>query len=171
MSADSTPPDFRAFTRWVARRFGSQALKLQVPEHLLAAARAARDAAQTADATTSARANMEVLELLAAASTDEAGVLPELTTPLGFRVTLAFDGVRDDPATTIGVLVRCPPSLLNNMKTQTPYLWSGDARYQLGQFDVDGKAFGTLPTQVRITVSDFMQGKVKLEVPGLRAAD
>jgi hypothetical protein len=35
------------------------------------------------------------------------------------------------------------------------YLWYGSTRFELGQFDADGKALGTLPAGIEITLSDF----------------
>ncbi len=172
MSTDSLPPDFRAFTRWVAVSFGARVKKCQPSEHLLAAARAARDEARsTMHAAGPTRGPIEVLQLLAAASTDDAYGLPELTTPRGFRVVIAFDGAVGDSETSIGVLITCPPLLTNQVMSQTPYLWAGEERFAIGQFDADGKAYGTLPARAQITLSDFMLGKVKLEEPGPSADD
>jgi hypothetical protein len=48
---------------------------------------------------------------------------------------------------------------------KTVYLWSGNQRFELGEFDVEGKAIGTLPGGIEITASDFASGNVKLETP------
>jgi hypothetical protein len=141
-------------------------------EVLLSAARAARDehlcaveAAAAAPLVKDPRNNIEVLQLLAAASTDESTRPPALTTARGFRVTLAYDeGERPDNS-SICVLVQSPPELLRYVQNETAYLWNGTERFELGQFDADGKAIGTLPAGVQISVSDFASGKVKLEEP------
>jgi hypothetical protein len=48
---------------------------------------------------------------------------------------------------------------------QTAFLWNGSQRFELGQFDADGKAIGTLPAGIEITMSDFAAGHIKLEEP------
>jgi hypothetical protein len=179
MTSDSTPPDFQAFTRWVASRFAVRAENRKPPENLVAAARAARDA--TLSATRAAQPNLstsgggrrqiEILQLLAAASMDEGSRLPELSTPRGFRVTLAYDERLGAIGSSIGVLVQCPPNLIEQVQGQTAYLWNGDERLVLGQFDSDGKAIGTLPVGTEITLSDFKSGKVKLEESDLATDD
>jgi hypothetical protein len=63
------------------------------------------------------------------------------------------------------VLVHCPVELISALEGRTAYLWYGEERFELGQFDAEGKAVGELPAGVEITASDFAQGKVKLEEP------
>jgi hypothetical protein len=125
-------------------------------EALITAARGARYAAPR---------HVETLQLLAAA--DRSGVArpPELTTARGFRVTLAYDDGPDGESSSICVLVRCPSELIGRIKGETAYLWNGTERFELGQFDADGKAIGTLPAGIQITLSDFSSGRVKLDEP------
>lgn len=161
------PPDFDALTRWVAARGKAAApaqARAQAPQALLDAARAARDAMR-ASVRLENPGNIEVLELLAAASRDEESTLPEMTTARGFRVSLVYDeGLAADSA-SICVLVQCPPQLKERLFGKTVHLWNGAQRIELGQFDADGKAIGTLPAGLEITVSDFARGQVKLEEP------
>jgi hypothetical protein len=56
--------------------------------------------------------------------------------------------------------------LIGQVQGQVAYLWNGTKRFELGQFDIDGKAIGTLPAGMQITLSDFATGNVKLEAPG-----
>ena len=63
------------------------------------------------------------------------------------------------------MLVQCPPEKVSQVQGSTAYLWNGSERFELGQFDADGKAIGTLPVGVQISISDFALGKVKLEEP------
>jgi hypothetical protein len=51
------------------------------------------------------------------------------------------------------------------IESGTAYLWYGTERFELGQFDGDGKAIGALPAGIEISASDFAQGRVKLEEP------
>jgi hypothetical protein len=44
-------------------------------------------------------------------------------------------------------------------------LWKDEERFELGQFDAEGKAIGTLPAGVEMSAADFTQGKVKLQAP------
>jgi hypothetical protein len=173
MPNERQPADFRAFARWLANRENTLPAAPEVTDPLVAAARRARD--EFARATQSARplqprsvaagGTMEVLELLAAASTDPSAQPPEMLTPRGFRVTLAFDeGTASDRA-SICVLVRCPPEMIEYVQGKSAYLWSGTSRFELGQFDVDGKAIGTLPAGIEITLADFATGGVQLEAP------
>ena len=87
-------------------------------------------------------------------------------TAKGFRVTLAYDDGTAAEQPSICVLVQCPPDQVAQVQGQTAYLWSGSERFELGQFDADGKAIGTLPAGIQITLSDFTAGTVKLEAPG-----
>jgi hypothetical protein len=106
-----------------------------------------------------------VLFLLAAADKAESSQLPEITTPRGFRVMLAYDDADGAGPASIGVLVRCPMEMTAALEGKTVYLWYGAERFELGEFDGEGKAIGALPAGVEISASDFSQGKVKLEEP------
>jgi hypothetical protein len=177
MSAEKSHPEFSAFTRWLASNGRANApfpaadsVRL---EQLLAAARAARDhVLQTQELSrppaipsTRTRGHMEVLQLLAAADKSKTSRPPELTTARGFRVTLAYEEGGDAAEASICVLVRCPPELVAAVQGESAFLWSGAERFELGQFDSEGKAIGTLPAGIEISLSDFAQGKVKLEEP------
>jgi hypothetical protein len=166
MSRKSTPPDFDAFAAWLARQDRPSITKLPDDrrEKLLAAARAARDLTLEHDRAAAPAGHVEVLQLLAAADESPARP-PELRTARGFRVTLAYDESGDPAQTSICVLVHCPAELTGRLQGETVYLWSGAQRVELGQFDADGKAIGTLPAGIEISLSDFAQGKVKLEEP------
>jgi hypothetical protein len=176
MSPNSAPPDFKEFARWVKARVDAAPVNFRATEELLAAARAARDDALGAhhsdlSSSPAGRHNVEVLQLLAAASSDDNARPPELMTAKGFRVTLAYDDASSASASSICVLVQCPVELIAQMQGQTAYLWSGTERFELGQFDVDGKAIGTLPAGIEIKLSDFAAGNVKLEAPGSSTDD
>jgi len=174
MSEPFTPPRFDEFLRWLAHR---EALPGTGPPPdryttLLAAARLARDETlraredQTPGYSSNMGAHLEVLHLLAAASSEEsASRPPELTTARGFRVTLSYDDGASAGDSTICVLVRCPPELIGQLSGQSAFLWNGTERFELGQFDAEGKAIGTLPAGIEIALSDFTQGRVKLEEP------
>jgi hypothetical protein len=164
MSSKSPPPDFGEFARWVRYKVDVAPVDSQPNQRLLFAARAARDQAVQARSSTSA--SVEVLQLLAAASTDEPSRPPELMTSKGFRVTLAYDDGSTAKQPSICVLVQCPLDLVTQVQGQTAYLWNGSERFELGQFDADGKAIGTLPAGIEITLTDFATGNVKLEAPG-----
>ncbi len=58
--------------------------------------------------------------------------------------------------------------MIAQVQGKTVYLWNGTARFELGQFDADGKALGTLPAGIEITLADFTNGRVQLEAPGSR---
>jgi hypothetical protein len=171
MSRKPSSPEFSAFTAWLAREVGASASKEAAdPEGpryppLLAAARAARDETSSRAMTRAPVGHLEVLELLAAAEKSESSRPPELRTARGFRVTLAYDESGRPSVSSICVLVHCPPELIASVQGQTAYLWSGTERFELGQFDAEGKAIGTLPAGIEISLSDFTQGKVKLEEP------
>lgn len=109
--------------------------------------------------------HFEVLQLLAAADKSDSARPPELVTARGFRVTLAYDEGTAPDASSICVLVRCPPELIGTVQGETAFLWNGAQRFELGQFDLEGKAIGTLPAGIEISLSDFAMGKVKLEEP------
>jgi hypothetical protein len=140
-------------------------------EKLLPAARVARDHAVSVRSSAPGLGNFEDLLLLAAASTDETSRPPELMTAKGFRVTLAYDDGGSAKQPSICVLVQCPLELIQQVQGQSAYLWNGSERFELGQFDADGKAIGTLPAGIEITLSDFTTGNVKLEAPGSSSND
>jgi hypothetical protein len=172
MENDRPAPDFSHFARWLAARQRAVPVLREPTERILAAARKARDdvaASRTPNLLTPGSAArpsiVEVLKLLAAASTDSDSQPPELLTPRGFRVTLAYDEESSVGPASICVLVRCPPQMIEQVQGKTVYLWSGAVRFELGQFDADGKALGTLPAGIAITLSDFAKGIVKLEAP------
>jgi hypothetical protein len=172
MSNELKLPDFDHFTRWLARRGATPPNTDRYPD-LLSAARAARDefllakeaAAPPASASATARGHLEVLQLLAAADHADSSRPPEVTTARGFRVTLAYEEGEGLESSSICVLVRCPPALIESVQGQTAYLWNGKERFELGQFDAEGKAIGTLPAGIQISMSDFAMGNVKLEEP------
>jgi hypothetical protein len=175
MENDRPAPDFNDFARWIAARQAAVPEFREPTEYLLAAARKARDAVaanQTAHlpipGSATGPTRVEVLTLLAAASTDSNAPPPELMTPRGFRVMLAYEEASSLTRASICVLVRCPPQMIEQVQGKTVYLWSGTARFELGQFDADGKALGTLPAGIEITLSDFAKGIVQLEAPSGR---
>jgi hypothetical protein len=178
MPVSATPPDLQEFNRWLARKADASAASTEAYQRLLSAARAARDEAIS---TTTAAGKLsqlvprcrsvEVLQLLAAATAataataDDSARPPELTTARGFRVTLAYDdGAKQDKA-SICVLVVSPPELIQEMQGQTAFLWNGSDRFELGEFDSEGKAIGTLPTGIEISLSDLTTGRVKFDGP------
>jgi hypothetical protein len=165
-------PTFDHFSRWLKQRLERPAAAEHF-ETLAAAAREAREEFARAEGTArrSARPNaspqgpLEVLQLLAAADKSESSRPPEMTTARGFHVTLAYDEGSGSEAPSICVLVKCPPELIPGILGQTAYLWNGTDRFELGQFDAEGKAIGILPSGIEISLSDFAQGRVKLEEP------
>ena len=172
MENERPAPDFSDFARWIAARQGAAPQLCEPTEKMLEAARKARDdlaASQISHLLTPGSASeppiVEVLRLLAAASADSNSQPPELMTPRGFRVTLAYEEESSARRASICVLVRCPPQMIEQVQGKTVYLWNGAARFELGQFDADGKALGTLPAGIEITLSDFARGIVKLEAP------
>lgn len=172
MSHEPKLPNFNQFSRWLASRISRAELKAGRYEELQSAALAARDEfiearreAALQSEGPQAEGSFEVLQLLAAADRD-AALPPEITTPRGFRITLAYEEGSGTDSSSIGVLVNCPPQLIGEVEGKTAYLWSGSERFELGQFDAEGKAIGTLPAGIEISAADFAQGKVKLETPG-----
>jgi hypothetical protein len=163
MSHESKLPDFDEFSRWLASRLSQQSLSAEHFARLRAAARDARDEFVLAQRPASP-GSFEVLQLLAAADHD-AALPPEITTPRGFRVSLAYDEGNGEEGASIGVLVTSPPDMIADVWGKTVYLWSGNQRFELGQFDAEGKALGTLPGGIDITASDLASGHVKLETP------
>ncbi len=159
MSQESKLPSFDEFSRWLAARLDQPGLRSERYELLREAARGARNEfAQARPA--AAHGSLEVLYLLAAADKSESSPLPEITTPRGFRVLLA-----PDEGGGIGVLVHCPAESIAALEGKAAHLWFGTERFELGQFDGEGKAIGELPAGVTITASDFALGKIKLEEP------
>lgn len=175
--SENSSPDFHQFTRWAAAKFRSPGAGTDRYARLLFAARAAREEVIRSvesgmrDHPADQSGNIEVLQLLAAASADETTRPPELTTARGFRVTLAYDDGEGAEQSSICVLVQCPPELVRYMRGEVAYLWSGSQRFELGEFDTDGKAIGTLPAGVQITVSDFVLGHIKLEERSSRSEE
>jgi hypothetical protein len=175
MENERPAPDFSDFARWLAVRQGAVPEFREPTQRMVAAARKARDevaASQRSHSmtpdSTSEPPIIEILRLLAAAATDSNSRPPELMTPRGFRVTLAYEEHASAGHSSICVLVRCPQQMIDQVQGKTVYLWSGAARFELGQFDADGKALGTLPAGIEITLSDFAKGIVKLEAPSGR---
>jgi hypothetical protein len=173
MPLEKPAPSFSEFARWVAAHQNAVLTDRAAPEELLAAARQAREEWMLASRSSTVqsagadadRAEVEVLGLLAAASTDANTRPPELMTPRGFRVTLAYEDESNANRSSICVLVRCPPEMIGRVQGGTVFLWYGSTRFELGQFDADGKAIGALPAGIEITLSDFARGTVKLEAP------
>jgi hypothetical protein len=173
MSNEPKLPDFDRFSRWLTARVDRPAIPAARYDALVGAARAARDEfiraqrSSTRPAGTSAtlEATFEVLQLLAAADKSDTARAPEMTTARGFHVTLAYDEGTESAAASICVLVKSPPELVPAIEGQFVYLWNGAQRFELGQFDAEGKAIGVLPAGIQISLSDFTQGRVKLEEP------
>jgi hypothetical protein len=172
MLKDSEVPSFEEFARWLALRSPQPTLDEVRYERLRAAARDARDEFLTAQRGIAPNpdagahyGHFEVLQLLAAADKSESPRPADLTTARGFRVTLAFEEGGGGDVSSICVLVQCPPALIESVQGETAYLWNGAQRFELGQFDAEGKAIGTLPAGIEISPSDFAMGNVKLEEP------
>jgi len=176
MSNNPRHPDFPQFSRWIARKMAAVNTLSPTPATLQAAARENRDeflstARENGGRLSAARprvGRLATLTLLAAADHDTGARPPEMTTARGFKVTLAYDEGKAAGSSSICVLVQCPPELLAVVQGETAYLWNGSERFELGQFDADGKAIGTLPAGIEISLSDFAAGNVKLEEPGPR---
>ena len=172
MLKDSNVPTFEEFARWLTLRSPQPVQDEARRQRLRAAARDARDEFLTAqrglapNPDAGARyGHFEVLQLLAAAAKSESPRPADLTTARGFRVTLAFEEGGGGDVSSICVLVQCPPELIESVQGETAYLWNGAQRFELGQFDAEGKAIGTLPAGIEISPSDFAMGNVKLEEP------
>jgi hypothetical protein len=172
MLKDNSVPSFEEFARWLALRAPQPTLDEARYKRLDAAARDARDEFLTAQRgfapspDASARyGHFEVLQVLAAADNSESPRPADLTTARGFRVTLAFEEGGGGDKSSICVLVQCPPELIESVQGETAYLWNGAQRFELGQFDAEGKAIGTLPAGIEISPSDLAMGNVKLEEP------
>lgn len=178
MCHERSRPAFDDFLRFVASRHGPFREESVPSDRLLAAARSARMALlsphppdrRARHAHESGAVHVEALELLAASSADT-GRPSELTTVRGFRVKLDYRDGTDTEPSSICVLVQCPEQFIKRVQGRVAYLWSGAARFELGEFDIDGKAIGTLPAGIEITLADFATGRVKLEAPGTPADD
>jgi hypothetical protein len=170
MPVDRPIRSFEDFTAWLAGR-SPAALGHDAGHTLLRAARAARDATlahERADLPRPrSRGHVEILPLLAAADGSDSSLPTELITPRGFRVALAYDEGSDPNSSSICVLVRCPPELIELITGKIVFLWAGSERFELGEFDSEGKAIGTLPAGLGISLGDFASGHVKLEAPPL----
>jgi hypothetical protein len=172
MLNDSKVPSFEEFARWLGLRSPRPNMDEARYEKLRAAARDARDEFLTAQRAIAPNpdagahyGHFEVLQLLAAADKSESPRPADLTTARGFRVTLAFEEGGGGDVSSICVLVQCPPELVESVQGETAYRWNGAQRFELGQFDAEGKAIGTLPAGIEISPSDFAMGNVKLEEP------
>jgi hypothetical protein len=162
------------FARWLAAKVDERSIAdyaRQRPSALLvAAARRARDESRRlAEDPGNGHEKLsagtgEVLLLLAAADASDSVLPPELTTASGFRVTLANELGAQPGAATLCVLVRCPTGLIESIEGQIACLCRGAERFELGQFDSEGKAIGTLPAAVDIALSDFSGGTIRLEI-------
>jgi hypothetical protein len=159
--AERPAPSFEEFTRWVAA-LGRKASAGDPPAAVLAAARDAREHSLVADQVSSGR--LEVIELLAAAS-DDVGLPTELITARGFRVSIVYGEAAGQKDTSLCILVQCPTELAAQLFGRTAYLWNSQQRFEIGQFDADGRAIGTLPAGIEITTSDLARGAVQLEEP------
>jgi hypothetical protein len=158
--SENRAPRFEDFTRWVAG-LGRKSIIAIPTERLRKSAQAAREASLRGHWRPIGR--REVLALVAAA-TENSGMPPELTTTRGFRVSIVY-GEAPVGGASLCVLVQCPETLASKLVGRTAYLWNGDRRFELGQFDPDGRAIGTLPAGIEITASDFKRGAVQLEEP------
>ncbi|HEY0801617.1 MAG TPA: hypothetical protein VGD54_12295 [Steroidobacteraceae bacterium] len=178
MPSDSTPPDFKAFARWVASRTSASQSSGESWDALLAASRAARDEVLRTTqlpavgfaALAAERQNIELLQVLAAATEDKTSLPPELSTAKGFRAALSRDtnmGVAQPPSdvarSSIAVLVQAPLDRIAWVQDKTAFLWKGAERFELGQFDADGRAYGSLPVGVDVTLADFTGANIRLE--------
>jgi hypothetical protein len=172
MVDESLAPGFVGYTRWLAKRSQVSDTVGAPSAQLIKAARAARDALEESVEQSNTRERertpngiFESLTLLAAGSDDDVETPPELTTARGFQVTLAYDEGGKQRPSSIGVLVQCPADMIEQLQGKMAYLWNGTERFELGEFDLDGKTLGELPAGIQITVSDFASGKVQLETP------
>ena len=174
MSHEPKLPDFDQVGRWLASCISRPVLRAERLAALRGAGRSARDEfiearRQAAPQFEGVKGSctFEALQLLAAADSD-AALPPEITTPRGFRISLAYEEGSVAASSSIGVLVNCPPELIGQVEGKTVYLWSGSERFELGQFDAEGKAIGMLPAGIEIRPADFALGRVKLEAPESR---
>lgn len=175
MRPEIAAPAFDALLQFLATKDRYQQRASMPSDALIAAARAAHNEFRmprridepTHHVDPLAHGCVEILELLAASSQNAARP-PELITARGFRVRLDFRESTDTEPSSICVLVQCPEKWVACVQGQTAYLWNGAARFELGEFDADGKALGTLPAGIEITLGDFATGRVTLETPGIR---
>jgi hypothetical protein len=160
MPNESKLPSFDEFCHWLTRGPDRAELGADRYETLKQAARTARDEfVQTRFA--AAQGSLEVLQLLAAADKSDSSPLPEIKTTRGFSVQFASD----EAGGGVGVLVHCPAELIARVEGKAAHLWLGTERFELGQFDSEGKAIGELPAGIGISASDVAQGNVRLEEP------
>lgn len=178
MCPETVAPSFDEFLRFVASKHRPSQNESLPSEPGLAAARAARRALQGPGLSVRPanrggllrEDSIEVLELLAASSQDTTRP-SDLVTVRGFRVQLDYrDGTGDEPS-SLCVLVKCPEQWVESVQGRIAYLWNGTERFELGEFDADGKAIGTLPAGIEISLSDFTTGRVKLEAPDVAEHD
>ena len=174
MRPESAAPTFESFLRFLASRYGTMPKGGVAPDRVLAAAREAHQAlsgdaspersAGGGNAADRTGIEIEILELLAASSQ---GITrpSDLVTARGFRVRLDYRDGTDAEPSSICVLVQCPEQMVDAVQGQLAYLWNGAERFELGEFDVEGKAIGTLPAGIEITLADFATGRIKLEAP------
>ncbi len=172
MPGSTTPPDLQGFNHWLWTKADASVASTDAYQRLLSAARAARDEAMSIamlagelSKLAQGGRSVEVLQLLAAATADDSARPPELTTARGFKVTLAYDDGATQDNASICVLVVSPPELIQEMQGQTAFLWNGTERFELGEFDSEGKAIGTLPAGIEISLADLTTGKVKFDGP------
>lgn len=173
MCPNRATPKFEDFLQFVASRHRVAPRDSSPPDRVLAAARAARRelrAAEPLDRAAQRQGCIEALELLAAAS-DGVARPSDLVTVRGFRVRLDYRDGTDSQPSSICVLVQCPEPLLATVQGRIAYLWNGAERFELGEFDADGKAIGTLPAGIEITLADFATGRIKLEAPEFPGGD
>lgn len=172
MRPETAAPSFETFLRFLASRYGAMPKGGVAPDRVLAAAREAHGALSgeaapkrsASGGNAAARTGIEILELLAASSQ---GITrpSDLVTARGFRVRLDYRDGTDAEPSSICVLVQCPEQMVDAVQGQLAYLWNGAERFELGEFDVEGKAIGTLPAGIEITLADFATGRIKLEAP------
>jgi hypothetical protein len=165
--AKHSSPTFEDFTRWVAAQGKASSAGPPSPA-VVAEARSARDEMlRQLPAPTGRRTTLQLL----AAATDDAGLPPELTTAHGFRVSIVYGESPKDTSASLCVLVQCPHDLIPAVVGRTAYLWNGNQRFELGEFDSEGKAIGSLPAGIEITASDLTRGSVQLEEPHISTDD
>jgi len=169
-------PDFDDFSRWLSDRLRTPGIRPDRYDTRLAAqlarseflhGRRAQRVIPARDQAASRRATLEVLKLLAAADGQGESRPPEMTTAHGYGVTFAHDDGGAPDCRSIGVLVRSPLESIADVAGETVYLWSGAQRFEIGDFDGEGKAIGTLPAGIEISLLDLAGGRVKIELPPL----
>lgn len=177
MCPETSAPAFEDFLRFLASRRDSSQRASAPSDRMLAAARAAHEELRSPSLRDQralrgdplAKSRIEVLELLAASSGDMARPA-ELLTVRGFRVRLDYRDGTDAEPPSICVLVQCPEEWIASVQGQVAYLWNGAERFELGEFDPDGKAIGTLPAGIEITLADFTAGRIKLDTPDVEGS-